>query len=534
MKKHLLLFFIIILAVFLRFWQLGNNPIGITNDEAGHVYSAYSIWKTGHDVAGKFLPLSINLDNSFSPAYIYLNAPFVGMMGLSVLSGRIMYALVGVLTVLVLYLLVRKLTYNEYIALLSAFVMSISPWHIQLSRGAWDANIALFFFLLSTYVFVLNLKKGSILYSLPFFLLAFYSYHATKVFFIFYPLVLIIVFREKLLAKRLQLGIFLIGIIAIALSFVYILKTQNVTRQKVILPNLNQASKVINSEREKNLAPLYISQFFNNKVLYYVRVFRENYLEAFSPQYLFLYGETSGVGGTYSMHRGVLYIIELPLLLIGIYYLLKNKESSFRNLIILSLLIAPLPSTFTNDRSYFMRSSMMLPFLSVLVAYGIYYFIHIIKKQKNYIYYTSLIIFASFYTFLFISYLYQYYLRYPVYGAEYWLRSSRDLSIYIGERKNDFKNIYVTNAGSMFLLQYGIFNKVDSSIMQKAWQSNPRKLDNITFVELGCGFFDLYKDDKKNNMFIVPDDCHRESTPSAKIKDLGEPLRTIWKIYEYK
>lgn len=169
-----------------------------------------------------------------------------------------------------------------------------------------------------------------------------------------------------------------------------------------------------------------------------------------------------------------------------------------------------------------------------MVGYGIFSILEYLNKKREFVKSFLLIILISVYSFLFIEYLYQYYSRYSIYGAESWFRSSRDLSTYIGKKKNDYKNIYLINAGNMFLLQYGVFNKIDPSIMQKTWQSNSRKLGNIILMELNCSSFDISKVDRKNNMYIVPDDCARNSTPAARIKDLGEPLRTIWKIYESK
>src|SRR3989344_4817190 len=41
----------------------------------------------------------------------------------------------------------RTFSTSETIALLSAFFLAISPWHLQFSRGAFEANLGLFFFL---------------------------------------------------------------------------------------------------------------------------------------------------------------------------------------------------------------------------------------------------------------------------------------------------------------------------------------------------------------------------------------------------
>lgn len=535
MKKYFLFLSIVVLASFLRFWQIDKVPSGITNDEAGYMYSAYSIWKTGHDITGSFFPLSFNLDNSFSPVPVYLISPFVGLFGLSIFTGRLFSSLSGIGSVILIYFIAKYLFKNQGIALAGMFVLAVSPWHLQFSRSAYEAGLALFFILLGTVLFMRGVeKRGEILWSLPFFILAFYSYHATKVFLIFYIPFLLFFYREKLLNNKKIFFLFVIGIILTFLSFLIVIKTQHVTRQGILLwNNTKDAQQTVDRERKLNSAPFFLRQIFNNKPLYFLRIIRENYLEAFSPNFLFLYGETSGVGSIYGVfNRGEFYILELPLLLLGFFYLFTKGTKSNRFFIIVAILMAPIPSAITFDKSYGTRSIMLLPFLSIVVGCGIYYCVTDLFSKNRRIF---VVILSCFYVFLVSSYLYQYYFRYSIYGAESWRKSDRNLIDYIAERKNDYKNIYVSNAGKMFLLQYGVFNKVDPSIMEKAWQSSPSKLDNITFLEsVGCSFFDNYKENRKNNMFFIQDDCDKNSTPSARIKDFGEPLRTIWKIYEYK
>ena len=48
-KKWIILFLILILGVFLRFWKLGQTPKGFYLDEAALGYNAYSIMETGKD-----------------------------------------------------------------------------------------------------------------------------------------------------------------------------------------------------------------------------------------------------------------------------------------------------------------------------------------------------------------------------------------------------------------------------------------------------------------------------------------------------
>lgn len=534
------LILIIFLAAFLRLWQLGSVPSGIPDDEASYIYNAYSIWHTGKDINGNFLPLSFNAHSSQSPVEVYLTAPFVGVLGINEFSGRLPSALLSIGSVLLLFLLTDYLFKNKKIALISALLFSISSWALQLQRGLWDADFSLFFLLFGIYVFVVNIRTRKFLWSLVPFLLAFYSYHAAKVYFVFLIPVLIFFFKNELLKKKKETGLFLIGCVLIGVSFLIVIKTQAVTRQAEvsILSDPNAATEV-NWERQYNTAPWILRTIFSNKPLYYLRVIKENYLKIFSPEFLFISGE----GGTPSQivniyYRGELYIIELPLLLLGIYVLLKDKEKFNRNFMFTLLLISPLPSTFTLDRNFVARDIMMLPILLIIIACGINYLLNKIGEYKHIYKIILLTIFISTYLFLISGYLYQYYFRWPVYGAEAWGKSNKDLVHLINSEKNNYKQFYISRNPQEFLLQYAIYDKVDPRIIQKSWQKDPIKLYNVTMLKecLNNGVSQVTKTLPKGTFYAALDQyCHYElSTPSAKIVDKGEPLHVIWNIYENK
>ena len=157
------LILIIFLAAFLRLWQLGNVPYGTPHDEASYIYNAYSIWHTGKDIEGRFLPLSFNAHSSQSPVEVYITAPFVGILGLSLFSARLPVAMIGMGSVILLFLLTDLLFRSKRIALVSALLLAISPWALQLGRGLWDADFALFFYLLGIYTFIKYLTFESII-----------------------------------------------------------------------------------------------------------------------------------------------------------------------------------------------------------------------------------------------------------------------------------------------------------------------------------------------------------------------------------
>jgi 4-amino-4-deoxy-L-arabinose transferase-like glycosyltransferase len=546
MNKYLAVIGIIIVAFLLRVWNISEMPVGVTNDEADYIYNAYSVWKTGRDITGKYLPLSINLDNSFSPVPVYLYAPFVGILGLTTFAGRLPNAIMGALDVFLLFGILLLLFKNIRLSLIGAFVLAVSPWHIHISRTAYEGPLALFFVLLGSYclLYCASARKN-LLWSLPFFALAFYSYHATKVFIVLYiPLIVwfaLSEFRFKIpLKNRLwTFSVYMALFSCILASFFIILKAQQVNRQHVFLwNNQTNIAKTVDMERTINSSPDWIKPIFNNKIFVTLRIIRENYLEIFSPQFLFLYGETSGLATIYgTLGRGVMYILELPFLLVGLYYLLQSKQKQLKLFIIICILISPLPTALAFDRSYVMRAVMIIPFLTILVAYGINKSYEIIKSLNTPLKYLWVAIIIVLYSFLIASYLYQYHFRYNLYGAEAWFKSSRDVIQYIQKNEKNYDQVLIANSGDL-LIQYGFYTKMVPNVMHKLYASAlPKKVGKVQFIGdcipineklgiSGLGF-------PKSILYVVPEKCYPLLVPTAKIVDSAEPLRTIWKIYSY-
>src|SRR5512142_864595 len=89
-KNFLFLILILILAGFLRLWQLGQAPPSPDWDEAALGYNAYSILKTGRDEYGTKFPLTLrSYDDYKPPLYAYITIPSVAVFGLNVWSVRL-------------------------------------------------------------------------------------------------------------------------------------------------------------------------------------------------------------------------------------------------------------------------------------------------------------------------------------------------------------------------------------------------------------------------------------------------------------
>jgi 4-amino-4-deoxy-L-arabinose transferase-like glycosyltransferase len=537
--RHILGIILLVAAIF-RLYALGSLPPGIANDEAGYIYSAYSIWKTGRDPTGTFLPLSVNLDNSFSPVYIYATAPFVGLLGVSPWSGRLPFALAGIMCVALLYIVAKKLSGNEEISLIASAILSVTPWHIHVSRAAFDANFALLFFLAAFAAFLHSIKKSLrwTVWTLVLLCLAFYSYHATKLYFVFLVPILLFVYWNSL--TKLQKRIYITGFIFILFSFFLINKTYGtVSRNDVLIWNnpLSFAAEV-NWERSKNTAPFALRPIFSNKALSIARHIVQTYGETLSTNVLFLYGETGALTSVYGgiINQGFFYMILFPALLFGLTGIPKLKKNE-KILLVSLALIAPVPSALASDRTYIFRSFLLLIPLPIIMAMGIHAWLTSIRSIPR----LSAIMCYAGVSILCIAcitqYTYHYFFRYPVYGAERWFASSTDLSEYLKVKQHAYTDIRLVGAGSMYMFQYGVINHVEPDIIHTAWKNRDTNahIENISLFDFSCLSGTISQKKASHSILLVlPDRCAKYTTVPEidRITDRGEPLRTIWHMYE--
>ncbi|RLC34235.1 MAG: hypothetical protein DRH33_09550, partial [Candidatus Nealsonbacteria bacterium] len=201
-QKYHIFFLLAILgiAIFFRFWELGDIPPGVYPDEAIHGNQAISN-------SGKiFYPEN----NGREGLFINLIALSFSLFGISIWSLKFISAFVGVLTVAGLYLLTKELlkTVNckpqttNCIALLSAFFLASSFWHTNFSRIAFRAILVPFFLTFLFYFLFRGFRTQKIwnfVVSGVFFGLGFHSYIAYRlaIFLVIWVLILWWLFYKK-------------------------------------------------------------------------------------------------------------------------------------------------------------------------------------------------------------------------------------------------------------------------------------------------------------------------------------------------
>ena len=459
MLKKILLVLTFIVLVLSRFIYLDRFPVGISHDELEYILSAKSYFSSGTDLSGFSFPSSIFQTNtlgsiSFLPALIL--SPYYGLIPLNQFTARLPYIIINFLTAFVFYLLVKKLFQNKNFALFSSIIFLANPWSFYLSRTASDTAFALLFYLLGIN-FILDKSPKKLFLSFLFFILGFFSYHGAKP--ILIPLVLVCLFYSKIHIKPKLL--FLSSIVAIfSLYFLgsrFFANSASQTRsQEILFINQNLIGQTVNTDRQSSLeSPL--KNIFINKLTISLEMFSQKYFSAFSPDVLFISGDSSG---TYRFGRhGLFYLVDFVFIIFGLISLFKKypHQAKFLSLLIL---ISPITTAIsTVGTSTINRSFLLFPILIIFSSFGIY------SLNK----FLSFLVFVSF-----AGFLYFYFFQFPIIGQENYFFSQRIIANYIS--RNNTNNLVVVDSEprEVFLEAsfYSPKNKVENTIFTSTCPKN--------------------------------------------------------------
>jgi 4-amino-4-deoxy-L-arabinose transferase-like glycosyltransferase len=497
-----------LVAFLIRFIWIDKVPNAIGGDELTYVINSRAMFLTGTDISGTWNPLTGFIFQY--PAYTlpqaelpyFLVAPFVGLMGFSFLSVRIIFVLLSLFSVPLIYLITKTL-FNKNAGLVAALVMAFNPWAVYMGRTAYESTPAIFFFLLSFYL-LLILKGKNILFTIPILFFAFYSYVATKVAFL--PFVVIVLlfsylFVNKKKYKKEYLIVF-VSCFALVLLFAFAAFTTSGQSRAGELVNINApqiASEVDYIRKTSIQSPL--TNIFENKVTIFSRVILNKLFNSFSINYLFVTGDQF-----YSLLRhGLFYVLDALFLLLGFVYIYARRKSTF--FLLFSLVLAGVLPQLVHSNSvnnFSIHQALTFGVFPIIIGVGIWGTITLIKN-KWYFRISSLII-GLIYLFLILNFVNIYFNQFPLRG--YFDFHVRLLSKYSALASSQGKEvtIYSPSAPDIFkkyIFYTNSYNRDTYLAIRKNYKSENFKFQNINF--LGCDrTIDV---NKKKNLIIYDFNC---------------------------
>ncbi len=477
MKKNrafFLLGLVLLLALGLRTWRL--NRLELFGDELDVGYQAYSILKTGRDSRGNFLPVYISsFSESRAPLFLYSAVPSVLIFGLNEWGVRLTAVFWGLLDIIMIYLLAEKAFKDKRIALLSAFFLAVTPWHIHYSRVGFEVTLLLFLVMGGTYFFLKGIEKNRrwLFLSLLLFALSFYTYNTAN---IFVPLLLLFLVLTNAKACRRKLGLSL-SALAIFSIIVFPLGLKIVSGQAASRFNLisifsdkNLIYQVI--EKRRLNGGSWEERLAHNKLTAIGKAFFSNYLTAFSPQFLFVSGDPNprhtppGVG--------LLPWALLVPLLVGFLRMSQAAENdSGKKLFFCWLFLAPIASALTTDGgNQATRLFLMLPPLMVFSAGGILRILEF-RAGKIILIGLSALLAANLF-----SFFHEVFVHYPRDQFRYWHYGYKEIVLALKGNQDICRRVYINNHHEPFLIRYLFWEGIDPK-----W------------------FLANFKDDKENEKF---------------------------------
>lgn len=451
-NKNKIILVVVILAAVVRLYKLDTLP-AINADEAAIGYNAYSLIENGKDEHGNSWPIHFQSFNDYKPGgYFYIVVPFVYLFGLNDWSIRLPGAIMGTVSVLAIYLLVKEIRKegkftNSSFELWASFLLAISPWHIHFSRGGWEVNAATLFIILGVLYFIKAVKNPKFyVFSILFFALSLYTYHAARIITPLLGLALLVIYRRDVFKRanlKLFAGSILFSVIILLPLGIDFLNPETGSRASgvSIFADRGYIDR-INEKRGRYDDPnSIIAKLTYNKPKELFLEFSRNYFEHFWGDFLFISGDD--IERNKVPEFGQLYLWQAATLLISLFALVKQKRKL--TIILIWLLITPIPAALTFQSPHALRAQNMIIPLTILSAFGLSILTEFIRNANNKFLANATLLFISVIVIWdFARYLHQYYVHmaktYP-YSSQYgvkelveYLKGSGDSEVLVTTR----------------------------------------------------------------------------------------------------
>lgn len=471
---YISLFLILLCAGFLRFYKLNSNPPSLTWDEAAWGYNAYTLGSDGRDEFGRFLPVDYleSFGDFKPPMYAYLDIIPVKLFGLNEFATRFPSAFFGVLTVLMTYVLtleIFSLSKNkQWYALTAAFVLAISPWHILLSRAAFEANIATFFLVLGVWLFLKAIHSNG--WFLPFsfvsFVLSLYTFNSARIVAPLLLLMLCLTSWRKIGALRKQTIVAFVIALVVFMPLSRFLFTPQ-ARLRFNEVNIFSDSQIVKTSNQEisNDANSLVSKVIHNRRILYGLSFLRHYFDNLSPEFLFIKGDGNPKFSTQDV--GELYLWDLIFFISGIFFLFRKKEGSWY-IIPLWLILGIIPAATARETPHALRIEATLPSFQLLIAYGIYNVYEYIKVSYRRFPANLVVSIASIGLLLNVIYfLHGYFFQYPREYSGEWQYGYKEAIAYTQSVASQYNHIIMTETLGRPYMYVAFYTKINPEIFRK-------------------------------------------------------------------
>lgn len=245
----------------------------------------------------------------------YLIIPFIKIFGLNTLSVRLPEAILGCISLIIMYLLLKKIS-NKKIATIGLAFFAICPWHIMKSRWGLESNIFPDLILIFIFLLVKGLEdKNKGLYYLSFVIAGISAYsYGTSYYFLpvfLIPLLIMLLKKQKITLKQAIISLLIVGVVSLPIILYVIINTFGLEQISLIFITIPK----LEVNRYKILTSMFSSNFILSSIC--------NFLQSMK----ILITQSDGLPWNSISPFGIVYLFSIPFTIIGLIDSFKKNKT---------------------------------------------------------------------------------------------------------------------------------------------------------------------------------------------------------------
>lgn len=368
MTKRLLPWVLVGVTAVVYGWRLGDTPTYLSPDEAIIAVDAHSLATTGRDVHGTLLPLYFYIHQPksersgwFTPVIFYLSAAVQTVLPFAEWSIRVPSVLIGLAGVALVFVLSRAALGNDWLAVMTAALLALSPAHYIFSRYGLDYLYPVPFLVAWAIALYRAIQAPTPRHLLVCGLclgLGFYSYAAAVLLTPMLMVVSIVALWPRLTRTSdgaLVAAGYGLPLIFFAVWFAFHPDAFANTAQRYALYDASELN-ALQGLRE-------FLSFQNIERMVSI------YWSFLSPSVLFFSGDQLITFST--RQAGVFPMIMAVLLVLGMAQIIDRERTRFAWAMVAAFLLAPLPAVLVPESGAVNRATAIMPFGALIAGYGL-------------------------------------------------------------------------------------------------------------------------------------------------------------------
>jgi 4-amino-4-deoxy-L-arabinose transferase-like glycosyltransferase len=361
--QTLLLLAIVIGCAWLYFYRLDFAPPNIQIDEAIIAINAQSIAASGRDLRGNLLPLyTQTADHSwYQPLVIYLTAIALKIAPFSEWSIRVPAVVMSVLSVGLMFLVVRRAMQSLFLAAVAAVMLALTPALFIHSRYAMDYHYPIPFILGWLYCllrFDAGRQRAWLVGAAATLGVGFYCYISSIVMMpIYFVMTLMWLYARREAPRAYAVSTLTFGPLLLPFA-IWIARHPTAYSATVVKYGLYDASD-LNPVQGLRSAFGFLS----------VGERLSHYWNYFDPSLLFF---GSGIKVQFSTNLVGVFLLPMAVfMLVGVYAVMKRRAEPFYLIVLIGFVTAPIAASIPTEENAIFRALGLLPFGVLLAAAGV-------------------------------------------------------------------------------------------------------------------------------------------------------------------